>query len=152
MICLSKNEQGADLLAGYLAKALDAPRMAELARHIHECADCRGLASVWERLDEFAVPEVTPGFDARLYARIAREEARVLGWRRLWRNGLRNGLWRPIAPLAVAAAAVAALVLFLHVPAPGPMSPDAAKQASKAEIEQVAQAVDDMDLLVPIDR
>jgi hypothetical protein len=140
MICLSKNEQGADLLAGYLAKTLDASRTAELARHIQECADCRGLATVWERLDEFAVPEVTPGFDARLYARIAREEARVswASWRR-W-------LWPPVAPLA--AAAVVALALFLHVP----RTPDASKQASSAEIEQVAQAVDDLDLLTPIDR
>ena len=111
-----------------------------------ECAECRGFAAVSERLDEFAAPEVSPGFDARLYARIAREEARVSlpSWRR-W-------LWRPVAPLA-AAAAVIALVLFLHVPG----TPDAAKQASptqsnKAEIEQVAQAVDDLDLLIPIDR
>ncbi|MBZ5631563.1 MAG: zf-HC2 domain-containing protein [Acidobacteriia bacterium] len=139
MICLSRNEQGAELLSSYLAKTLDAARTAELDRHIRECADCRGLAMVWERLDEFAVPEVTPGFDARLYARIAREEARVLGWRK-W-------LWRPVAPLAAAAAVVAA-VLIVH-----PFgSPDAAKQASKTEIEQVAQAVDDLDLLTPIDR
>ena len=139
MICLSKNEQGAELLTGYLARTLDAPRMAELGRHIQECADCRALASVWERLDEFAVPEVSPGFDAQLYARIAGEEARVSlsSWRR-W-------LWRPIAPLA-AAAAVVTLVLFLHVPG----TADPAKQASKAEIEQVAQAVDDLDLLTPL--
>jgi hypothetical protein len=153
MICLSKHKEGAELLAGYLGKTLDAPRMAELDRHIWECADCRGLATVWERLDEFAVPEVTPGFDARLYARIAREEARVswgstgTSWRSLWRNGLR----RPVAPLAVAAAAVAAVVLIMY-----PLgSPDAAKQASPtpsstAEIEQVAQALDDMNLLVPL--
>jgi len=147
MICLSKNEQCADLLAGYLAKTLDAPRMAELTRHIQECSDCRGLATVWERLDEFAVPEVTPGFDARLYARIAREEARISlsSWRR-W-------LWRPVAPLAAVAAAAVAVVLYVHSPA----IPDAAKQASPtqsngADIEQVAQAVDDMDLLVPLDR
>jgi hypothetical protein len=103
-----------------------------------ECADCRGIAAVWERLDEFAAPEVTPGFDARLYARIAAENARRPWWYRL--------LWPPVAP--VAAAVVAALVLFLHVPG----KPDAAKQASKSEIEQVAQAVDDLDLLTPIDR
>ncbi|MBZ5678245.1 MAG: zf-HC2 domain-containing protein [Acidobacteriia bacterium] len=150
MICLSKNEQGAELLANYLAKTLDAPRTAELARHIQECSDCRGLASVWERLDEFAVPEVSPGFDARLYARIAREEAR-LSLRTTWKSW-RRWLWPPVAPLA-AAAAVAALVLFLQVPG----TPDAAKQAnptqsSKAEIEQVAQAVDDLDLLTPIDK
>ena len=28
-----------------------------------ECADCRGFAAVWERLDEFAAPEISPGFD-----------------------------------------------------------------------------------------
>jgi len=139
MICLSKHEQGAELLASYLARTLDAPRMAELDRHIRECAECRGLASVWERLDEFAVPEVSPGFDARLYARIAREGARVWGWRR-W-------LWPPVAPLAAAAAAVA-VVLFLHVP----HGSDSVQQASAADIEQVAQAVDDLDLLTPIDR
>ena len=103
-----------------------------------ECAHCRGLATVWERLDEFAVPEVTPGFDARLYARIARDEARRPWWLRL--------LWPPIAP--VVAVAVAAVITLVHVPA----SLDATKQANKTEIEQVAQAVDDLDLLTSIDR
>jgi ferric-dicitrate binding protein FerR (iron transport regulator) len=103
-----------------------------------ECPDCRALARVWERLDEFAAPEVTPGFDARLYARIAAEEKRrASGWRR-WG-------WRPLVPLA-AAAAVAAVVLWVHPSG----SPDAAKQAGKADIEQVAQAVDDLDLLIPL--
>src|SRR5579862_9968110 len=108
-----------------------------------ECPDCRGFAAVWERLDEFAAPEASPGFDARLYARIAAEKARRPWWYRL--------LWPPIAP--VAAAVLAAMILFVYVPA----SPDAATQASpthpsKAEIEQVAQAVDDLDLLTPIDK
>ena len=108
-----------------------------------ECPDCRDLASVWKKLDEFPVPEVSPDFDARLYARIAKEEARRPWWYRL--------LWPPVAPVAVAA--VAAVVLYVHSAA----IPDAAKQASptqsnKAEIEQVAQAVDDLDLLTPIDR
>ena len=139
MICLSKNEQGAELLASYLAKTLDVARTAELDLHFKECADCRGLVTAWERLDEFAAPDVSPGFDARLYARIASDESRRPWWRRL--------LWRPIAPLA-AAAAVAALGLYLH-PFGNFNSPE---QASKTEIEQVAQAVDDLDLLVPIDR
>ena len=138
MICLSKHEQGAELLAGYLAKTLDAPRMAEIDQHMRECAECRGLASVWERLDEFAVPEVSPGFDARLYARIAREEARRPWWFRL--------LWPPVAPLAAASAV--AVVLFMHAPG----KPDAVKQSSGTDIEQVAQAVEDLDLLTPIDR
>jgi hypothetical protein len=103
-----------------------------------ECADCRGLAAVWERLDEFVAPEVSPGFDARLYARIAAEEARRPWWYRL--------LWPPIAP--VVAVAVAAVIMLVYVPT----RRDAAKQAGKVEIEQVAQAVDDLDLLTPIDR
>ncbi|MCU1334975.1 MAG: putative transrane anti-sigma factor [Bryobacterales bacterium] len=138
MICLGKNQQGADLLTGYLAKTLDAARTAELNQHVQECADCRSLIAVWERLDEFAAPEITPGFDARLYARIAADEMRPSWWRRL--------LWRPVAPLAAAAAVVAVLALFLRVPG----TPDASKQASNVEIEQVAQAVDDLDLLIPI--
>jgi len=100
---------------------------------------CRALASVWERLDEFEAPEVTSGFDARLYARISADEARRAAW---WRRLL----WPPVAPLAVAS--VVAVVLFLYVP----RQPDAPTQASKVEIEQVAQAVDDLDLLTPIDR
>jgi anti-sigma-K factor RskA len=145
MTCLSKNAQGAELLASYLAKTLDAARRAELDGHFEECAECRGLVSAWERLDEFAAPEVSPGFDARLYARIAADDARrSMWWRRL--------LWRPIVPL-VAAGALVALALFVHVPG----NTDAAKrvsptQSNKAEIEQVAQALDDMNLLIPIDR
>jgi anti-sigma factor RsiW len=138
MICLTKNEQGAELLTGYLAKTLDAAAMAELDGHIQECAECRGLVSVWEKLDEFAAPEITPGFDARLYARIASEESRRPWWRRL--------LWRPAVPLVAAGALVALGLLMV------PGTPDAAKQAGKTEIEQVEQAVNDLDLLLPLDR
>ena len=138
MICLSKNEQGPELLTGYLAKTLEAARMAELNRHIDECADCRGLVGVWTRLDEFEAPEVAPDFDARLYARIATEETRrATGWRR-W-------FWIPLAPVA---AAVVAVVLYTQVP----RNVDNPIQSSKAEIEQVAQAVDDLDLLIPIEK
>lgn len=101
-----------------------------------ECPQCQALASVWAKLDEFPVPDVSRDFDTRLYARIAREKTLRPWWYRL--------LWPPVAP--VAAAAVAALVLFMHAP-----SPDASKQAGTAEIEQVAQAVDDLDLLIPIE-
>ena len=101
-----------------------------------ECADCRGFADVWKRLEEFEAPEVSPGFDARLYARIAAEEARRPWWFRL--------IWPPIAPAV--AIAVAAMILFVQVPS----KPDAANQAGKVEIEQVAQAVEDLDLLTPI--
>ena len=142
MTCLSKNEplssndKRPELLAGYLAKRLDAAQMAEMDRHFAECAECRGFLSVWEQLDDFTAPEVTPGFDARLYARIATEESRRTWWRRI--------LWGPAVPLA-AAAALVAIALFVQTP----RHPDVAKPVN---IEQVAQAVDDLDLLVSLDR
>src|SRR5690349_813177 len=137
MTCLSKNEQGLEILTRYLAKALDAAQMSEWDQHIEECGDCRGFREMWARLDEFEAPEVAPGFDARLYAHIAAEEARrTARWRR-W-------FWLPVAP--VAAAAVVAVALYTQ----GPAASDPGKQVSKIEIEQVAQAVDDLDLLTPI--
>ena len=138
MICLNKNEQGAELLTGYLAKTLDAAGMAEVDRHVQDCVECRGLVSVWERLDEFTAPEVTPGFDARLFARIAAEDARRPWWRRL--------LWRPAVPLVAAGALVGLGLLMV------PRASDVAKPASTVEIEQVAQALDDMELLTSLDR
>ena len=136
MICLTKNEQGAELLTGYLAKTLDAAGMAEVDRHIQDCAECRGLLSVWEKLDEFTAPEVTAGFDARLYARIAAEDADRPWWRRL--------LWRPAVPLVAAGALVGLGLLMV------PRTPNVATQPNQMDIEQVAQAVDDLDLLTPI--
>jgi len=136
MICLTKNDQGAELLTGYLAKTLDTAGMAEVDRHIQECADCRGLVSVWEKLDEFAAPEVTADFDARLYARIAADDARQPWWRRL--------LWRPAVPLVAAGALVGLGLLMV------PRTPNVATQPNQMDIEQVAQAVDDLDLLTPI--
>ncbi|MGH9646667.1 MAG: hypothetical protein ACRD4E_07615 [Bryobacteraceae bacterium] len=103
-----------------------------------ECADCRGFVEVWERLDEFGAPEVSPGFDARLYVRIAAEGPRKPWWHRL--------LWPPIAP--VVAIAVAAVIMFVHVPT----SRHATPELNKTDVEQVAQAVDDLDLLTPIDK
>ena len=140
MTCLSKSEQGPELLAGYLAKRLEPAETAEMDRHFAECPECRGFLSVWERLDDFAAPEVTPGFDARLYARIAAEESR-----RSWWRGLLSG---PAVPLA-AAAALVAMALLVYTPGRTPVRPDAPRQVN---IEQVAQAVDDLDLLVSLDR
>jgi anti-sigma factor RsiW len=137
MNCLSENEEGFALLTGYLVKTLDAVRAAELDRHIQECTNCRGLVSSWTRLDEFAVPEVSSNFDARLYARIAAEETRRA-------NGWRRWFWVPIAPIA---AAVVAVVLYMHIQVPDPP-----QQTSRLEIEQVAQAVDDLDLLTPLEK
>ena len=137
MTCLRDNLKGADLLMGYLEGTLSAEERAELDSHAMECVECRGLLAVQGMLEE-QVPEVSADFDARLYARIQREEQKK--WWRL--------LWRPAIPLAAAAAVL--VVMFV---ARTPVAPvDDPKQASvdRVEIEQLEQALDDLELLMPV--
>ncbi|HLK35019.1 MAG TPA: hypothetical protein VKT29_18115, partial [Terriglobales bacterium] len=76
----------------------------------------------------------------RLYQRIAREDGEAW-WRRLWP---RRFSWRPVAPAAVACAAVIAAFLLKS-----PLrAPDAASHNEpKLQIEQVEHALDDMEML-----
>jgi anti-sigma-K factor RskA len=143
MIC-AKEKQGAEILMDYCAGALDANRAATFEEHLEVCEDCRRLVQaqreVWEKLDRWTPPAVSPDFDARLYARIAREEAsssRVQWWRTLW---------TPAVSLA-AACAVLAVAFLVRVPQAG----DSAKQirTDKVDIEQVEQTLEDLDILAP---
>jgi anti-sigma factor RsiW len=146
MTCLSANKQGADLLLGYLGGTLDPAQRAEVERHAGQCAECRGLLAVSTRLEEWAAPPVSSDFDARLYARIAREEAVRPGWI----NGWKRFLWRPAVPVAAAACAVVALALL--VTGPGTQeTPTQVRPAISTEIEQVDQALEDLELLMPLD-
>jgi hypothetical protein len=137
MICLSANKQGADVLIEYLGRTLDPVRTAELERHFEECADCRGLVRVWTALDEWPAPEVSADFDQRLYARIAAEE-RLPWWKKI--------SWKPAIPLAACATLIAGFFL---------MRPPETTEQLKAKIEpvnieQVEQALEDIDLLTPV--
>ena len=138
MICLSLDKQGPDILIEYLDRTLDPLRAAELERHLEECADCRGLVGVWNTLDEWVAPEVSSGFDQRLYARIAAEKrAPWWSWGKL--------AWKPAIPLAACAGLLAG---FLLVRAPE-TAPPLKAQIEPVSMEQVEEALEDMDLLVP---
>ena len=56
MTCLRENNQGADLLIGYLEGTLPVADRRDLDNHAAECAECRGLLAVQATLD-VAVPE-----------------------------------------------------------------------------------------------
>lgn len=142
MTCLRENLKGADLLIGYLEGTLSAGERAELVDHAAVCAECRGLLAAQEMLGEDEVPEVSAGFDARLYARMQQEQQQKW-WRRF--------LWRPAVPLA-AAAAIVVVTLWVRVPV-APQA-DEPKQASvdRLEIEQLEQALDDLELLMPVNQ
>jgi anti-sigma factor RsiW len=145
MICLSANKQGAELLLDYLGGTLDTTLRAELERHAEQCAECRDLLAVSKRMEEWPAPPVSSDFDARLYARIAREEAARPWWRKL--------IWRPAFPVAVAAGAVLVLALFVNGPGAGTETnetPTQVRPANGADIEQVEQALEDLELLMPL--
>ncbi len=147
MICLRNHDQGADLLIGYLEGTLPEAERAALEQHAAVCMECRELLEVQQELEEFPAPEVSADFDARLYARIAQEEEKKASvwWRRL--------LWRPLAPLVAAAAVAVVLVVHSQAPAPDPVVDKQAKvdRAVDPQIELVEQALEDMDLLMPLD-
>ena len=125
MFCMTQSKEGAEILLDYCARALDPPQRRSSNVILKHCADCRRLVEaqkeVWEALDQWRTPAVSPNFDARLYARIAGEEAEP-AWKQLaapdfaaggcrCRSGSR---WCPLA----AACAVLAVALTVHAPQP----------------------------------
>jgi hypothetical protein len=125
---------------------------------------------VWESLDHWGqadVPEVSPDFDARLYARIAHEQT-TPAWRR-WLHSLLPAAPGFISKPAISAisaisisAACALLAIGLRTTGwmdptikrgPQPAQSTAQMESNRADthvdIEQVANALDELDLLMP---
>src|ERR1035438_8417658 len=101
MDCIKNNKRGVEILTDYCAGILDPAVALEIDTHIAQCGECRGMVeaqrSVWEMLDAWTPLEVSPNFDARLYARIAQEQT-VPAWRqwlgRLFRPVTPYGIWK----------------------------------------------------------
>jgi anti-sigma-K factor RskA len=160
----ARNSKEREIVFDYCAGALDAARAAEFERHMEQCGDClRAVAEqrqVWEALDHWTAPAVSGDFNARLYARIATEETAPA-----WQKWLRSifppaspaGFWKPAVSLA-AACAVLTIGLMVHGPKPAPDSApiqpeqfatQPAQVATHVDIEQVANALDELDVLAP---
>jgi anti-sigma factor RsiW len=145
MICLKDDRQGSELLTDYCAGALDAIRTAELEAHLHACAACRdevdAQGKVWEALDDWAPMEVSPDFDAKLYSRIVAEK------RQPWWRALPG----PFVPLT-AAVAVLMVAVLLWIPGSNShlQNPSSQPVVEKIDLQQVEQALDDMDMLTPV--
>ena len=144
MTCPVKNKQDEQILVEYCAGALDAGRAAAVESHAAGCAECAawiaGQRAVWSALDNFAAPEASPEFSARLYGRIE-EEQRGGWWKRFWRTA-----WKPALATSAAGAALA-IGLMVSVP----RWADSPKKASveSVDIEQVEHVLEDLDLLTP---
>ncbi|MEI9814455.1 MAG: zf-HC2 domain-containing protein [Acidobacteriota bacterium] len=134
MTCL--NENNADQLLAYFEGALPEADRHALDAHAARCSDCRALLSVHTQLDAYAAPEISPDFDAKLYARIAAEESK------LWWH-VSN--WKLVIPIAAVAAMLAAGVFVSQQTTVD----DSDKQAS-IDTQQLEQALDDVELLMPL--
>src|SRR6478735_8365227 len=136
MTCL--NENNADQLLAYFDGTLpEADRLA-LDAHAAQCADCRALLSVHTELDTYTAPEVSSNFDAKLYARIAAEQAKP--W---WH--VSN--WKLVIPITAVAAMLAMGVFVAERPTV--VEPDTKATVAPTQVE-LEQALDDLELLMPL--
>lgn len=147
------NNKAAEIVIDYCAGTLDASIRAEFERHLDACAECsrvvRAQREVWESLDRYVSPEVSADFDAKLYAKIARENAApvwVRWMRRVFQPPVPMAAWKPAVSVA-AACAVLAAGLLVHAPQPVVKTPQ--MQSQHIDLEQVQTALDDIDVLMP---
>lgn len=154
MNCQTKGNEDAEILLDYCAQTLSPLQTAEFEIHLKQCADCSRLVEaqkeVWGALDQWTPAPVSVNFDARLYARIAEEQA-APAWRswlrRIFQPPLPYPLWKSAVPL-IAACALLAVGLTVRTPEQTHV-PQAQLRAEKVDIEQVEQTLEDFDILTP---
>jgi anti-sigma factor RsiW len=154
MNCPTKRNEDAEILLDYCAQTLSPMQTAEFEDHLKQCADCFRLVEaqkeVWGALEAWTPAPVSINFDARLYARIAAEQAAPawqLWLRRVFQPALPYPLWKSAVPL-IAACALLAVGLTVRTPdATHAVQPQL--HADKVDIEQVEQALEDFDILTP---
>jgi anti-sigma factor RsiW len=151
MNCPTKRNEDTEILLDYCAQTLSPEKTAEFEIHLRQCADCSRLVAaqneVWVAMESWKAPPVSSNFDARLYARIAQEQAAPAwqAWlRRIFQPPVPISMWKSAVPLA-AACAVLAAGLALRMP----NATEPGHQTVKVDIEQVEQTLEDLDILTP---
>jgi hypothetical protein len=102
------------------------------------------MLGVHRTLDAYTAPEVSSNFDARLYARIAADRARPWGFL----SPLHVSSWKLVIPVTAVAAMFASGVFVFRDQVP--MPDEGTKSAEAVEIRQLEQALDDLELLMPL--
>ncbi len=152
MECLMQTKSGAQILLEYCSGALEPEAAAEVAGNAEICQGCKrtieAQREVWETMDRWIAPAVSHDFNKHLYARIARENEspRWRQWiRRVTQPVVPYALWKP----AALAAACAVLAVGFLVHAPGTTETNVQMDSQHVDIEQVANALDELDVLSP---
>jgi len=140
-------DRNLEVLVDYAARQLDPETARALERHLADCAACRSIAAdqtaVWNALDAWEAPPVSPDFDRRLYRRIE-QEVRFPWWQRLTRPFVVMPLRQALPLTASAALLLMAGLLLQH---PGRLAPAAAPHGQIVRASQVERTLDDLDLL-----
>ena len=119
----------------------------ELERHLWGCASCSRVfldqKALWRQMDAWESPEISAGFDRRLFSSIGRRLAEP--WASLdWMQRL----FRPLQPAFPAALACMLLAAAVVVESSRftPASPRS-QALEKEEIRQIDVALDDLEML-----
>jgi hypothetical protein len=154
MNCPTKRNEDAEILLDYCAQTLSPLQTAEFEIHLKQCAECSRLVEaqkeVWGALEAWTPPVVSINFDARLYARIAEEQAAPawqLWLRRVVQPALPYPFWKSAIPLTVACALVM-VGLYVRMPQAA-QTAHPQLHADKVDIEKVEKTLEDFDILTP---
>jgi anti-sigma factor RsiW len=154
MNCPTGKNEVAEILLAYCAHKLSPLQTAEFEIHLKQCADCSRLVAaqkhVWSALEVWTPGPVSTNFDARLYARIAKDQtlpAWQLWLRRIFRPPVPYPLWKSAVPL-FAVCALLAVGLAVRMPDAGSVLHPQLR-ADKIDIEKVEQTLEDFDILTP---
>jgi len=138
-----------ELLMDYTAGKLNAPVRSELEQHMDHCASCASFrmeqSAVWDALDLWEPAPVSVDFNRRLWHRI--DAVAATPWYRKIAGALRLADLRPLLPLTAAVALITAGFLYDHRPEEKPRP-----GMSVSEVNQVEQALDDLQLLRQFDQ
>ncbi|MGA2736115.1 MAG: zf-HC2 domain-containing protein [Bryobacteraceae bacterium] len=133
-------------LVAYAAGALDPESARALEQHLMGCADCRSMvadqAAVWQALNAWEAPPVSPDFDERLYRRI--EQGVPFSWWERLTRPFRPMSLRQALPLTASAGVLLVAGLLLYHP--DYIAP-AARSGEIVRANQVERTLDDLDLL-----
>ena len=131
------------------------PCTPEVERHLAGCAACSRLQfeqqALWKQMDAWETPEISPGFDRRLFARIGQRAASP--WAPL---GSLIRAFRPLRPSFAAALAcmliIATLVVEKDQRAAPPVDASAAiHSVDRDDPKQIEMALDDVQMLSDFD-
>ena len=139
MNCVLNQQEQEELLLGYTCAQLDADTARIYERHLKSCPQCQQLVELQLMLNstiqEWAAPDPSPNFDAKLFAQIRAEQVNATPW---WQALFG---WKLLVPAALAATLL--IVFLVRKP-----EPTAVVEAIPTEqIEKVEQALEDFEAL-----